>query len=161
MEERLMSSGFVADDEEIEGGLRPRRLCDYVGQTKAKNSLQKSPITDIKAVDENYQTVSTSPSGKTMIGPGDITYKESFVINQDADKQDFNEGAGGDYIYLVTTKEIVHEMQIAYLGSMLGTGSYVVIGLFLAAAAGAVVCVKLKKKHETTKNKDIIEGETE
>ena len=40
MEERLMSSGFVADDEEIEGGLRPRRLCDYVGQTKAKSSLE-------------------------------------------------------------------------------------------------------------------------
>ncbi len=40
MEERLMSSGFVSDDEEIEGGLRPRRLCDYVGQTKAKKSLE-------------------------------------------------------------------------------------------------------------------------
>ena len=29
------------------------------------------------------------------------------------------------------------------------------------AAAGAVVCVKLKKKHKTTKNKEIIESETE
>lgn len=40
MEERLMSSGFVSDDEEIEGGLRPRRLEDYVGQSKAKSSLE-------------------------------------------------------------------------------------------------------------------------
>lgn len=119
----------------------------YLYQTKAKNSLQKSPITDIKAVDENYQTVNTSPSGKTMIGPGDITYQESFVINQDADKQDFNEGAGGDYIYLVTTKEVVYEMQLAYLGSMLGTGSYAVVALFLAAAAVAIIYVKLNIKH--------------
>lgn len=40
MEERLMSSGFVSDDEDIEGGLRPRRLADYVGQSKAKDSLE-------------------------------------------------------------------------------------------------------------------------
>ena len=40
MEERLMSSGFVSDDEDIEGGLRPRRLEDYVGQSKAKSSLE-------------------------------------------------------------------------------------------------------------------------
>ncbi len=40
MEERLMSGGFVSEDEEIETGLRPRSLKEYVGQTKAKSSLE-------------------------------------------------------------------------------------------------------------------------
>ncbi len=40
MEERLVSSGFSADDEDIETGLRPRSLSDYIGQTKAKSSLE-------------------------------------------------------------------------------------------------------------------------
>ncbi len=40
MEERLMSSGFVSEDSDIEAGLRPRRLEDYVGQKKAKSSLE-------------------------------------------------------------------------------------------------------------------------
>ena len=40
MEERLMSGGFVSEDEEIETGLRPRSLNEYVGQTKAKSSLE-------------------------------------------------------------------------------------------------------------------------
>ena len=44
---------------------------------------------------------------------------------------------------------------------MLSTGSVVVIGLFLVAAAGAVVYIKLKKKREITKNNEIIESETE
>jgi hypothetical protein len=35
------------------------------------------------------------------------------------------------------------------MGSMLGTGSYMVIGLFLVVAAGAVIYVKLKKKRES------------
>ena len=42
--------------------------------------------------------------------------------------------------------ESKYEMALAYLGSMLGTGSVAVIGLFLAAAAGAIIYVKLKKK---------------
>ena len=40
------------------------------------------------------------------------------------------------------------ENQLYYLGSMLGTGSIVVIGLFLVAAVGATVYVKRKKKRE-------------
>lgn len=40
MDERLMSGGFVSEDEEIETGLRPRVLKDYVGQSKAKSSLE-------------------------------------------------------------------------------------------------------------------------
>lgn len=35
-----MSSGFVSEDSDIEAGLRPRRLEDYVGQKKAKSSLE-------------------------------------------------------------------------------------------------------------------------
>ena len=47
------------------------------------------------------------------------------------------------------------------MGSMLGTGSVAVIAIFLVAAAGAIIYVKLSKKRETTKNNEIIERETE
>ena len=84
-----------------------------------------------------------------MIGAGSVIYKEDYVVNQDAEKQDVNQRAGGDYIYLVMTREIKTNSQLAYLGSMLGTGSVAVIGLFLIAAAGAIIYVKLKKKCES------------
>lgn len=40
MDQRLVSSGFVSEDEDIETGLRPRSLKEYVGQSKAKSSLE-------------------------------------------------------------------------------------------------------------------------
>lgn len=36
----MVSSGFVSEDEDIETGLRPRSLKEYVGQSKAKSSLE-------------------------------------------------------------------------------------------------------------------------
>ena len=38
-EERFVTSGFVSEDAEIEYGLRPRTLEEYIGQTKAKENL--------------------------------------------------------------------------------------------------------------------------
>ena len=122
----------------------------YLYQSKTK-VLNGGPLTDLKAVDEDYKRPEESANSGTvtMIGAGSIIYKEDFVVNQDAEKQDVNQRAGGDYIYLVMTREIKMNSSTAYLGSMLGTGSVLVVGLFLAAAAGAVIYVKLKKKRET------------
>jgi len=40
MEDRLITSTFTNEDEDIESSLRPRNLCDYVGQEKAKENLE-------------------------------------------------------------------------------------------------------------------------
>ncbi|MEW6425933.1 MAG: Holliday junction branch migration DNA helicase RuvB [Bacillota bacterium] len=39
MEERLVSAVFKGEDRELEGSLRPRRLQDFIGQEKAKESI--------------------------------------------------------------------------------------------------------------------------
>lgn len=38
--ERFVSGGFISEDAEIESGLRPQSLEEYVGQEKAKNNLE-------------------------------------------------------------------------------------------------------------------------
>ena len=82
-------------------------------------------------------------------------------MNQDLEHQDFNDGAGGDWIFLVMTKEIKHETYLAYLGSMLGTGSWITIGLFLLAAVGAGGFVLIRKKRATVKTDEPITEETD
>lgn len=39
-DERFVTGGFINEDAEIEVGLRPQRLEEYVGQEKAKNNLE-------------------------------------------------------------------------------------------------------------------------
>lgn len=39
MEERLVTGGQISLDSEIEGSLRPKKLADYIGQAKVKESL--------------------------------------------------------------------------------------------------------------------------
>ena len=39
-DERFVTSDFISEDAEIEGGLRPRNLSEYIGQEKAKNNLE-------------------------------------------------------------------------------------------------------------------------
>ena len=38
-EERILTSGFISEDSEIETGLRPKRLDEYIGQNKVKDNL--------------------------------------------------------------------------------------------------------------------------
>lgn len=38
-EERFVTSDFITEDNEIETGLRPKRLDEYIGQSKAKDNL--------------------------------------------------------------------------------------------------------------------------
>ena len=105
-----------------------------------------SPLMDLKAVDEKYKSATTD---LTKLQPGDVVPIEAYVINQNFKNQDFNDGAGGDWIFLIKCSESIYAPNSIYIGSMLGTGSVAVIGLFLAAAAGASIYVKLKKKRET------------
>ncbi|MEE1224379.1 MAG: Holliday junction branch migration DNA helicase RuvB [Clostridia bacterium] len=39
-DERFVSGGFISEDADIEVGLRPQSLSEYVGQEKAKNNLE-------------------------------------------------------------------------------------------------------------------------
>lgn len=39
-EDRIVSEGFIAEDSDIEYGLRPRRLDEYIGQDRAKANLE-------------------------------------------------------------------------------------------------------------------------
>ncbi len=108
-----------------------------------------SPLMDLKAVDENYKLADIDLK---KLQPGDVVPIEAYVFNQDYKNQDFNDGAGGDWIFLIMYSEGIYAPNSIYIGSMLGTGSIAVIGLFLAAAAGAIIYVKLKKKRESQSN---------
>ena len=39
-DERFVSAGMIAEDTDVEYGLRPHRLEDYIGQEKAKDNLE-------------------------------------------------------------------------------------------------------------------------
>ena len=39
-ERRIITTDVTEDDVRIEPGLRPKRLADYIGQEKAKNTLK-------------------------------------------------------------------------------------------------------------------------
>ena len=89
----------------------------YLYQSKTKQLLDTSPITDIKVVGKSYTINEQETTGETIyinggIGVGDISYKEEFVLNQSGSKQDMNQGACGDYIYLVMTRELRFENQL-------------------------------------------------
>ena len=38
--ERIVTGDCIQEDTEIESGLRPRQMCDYIGQEKVKNNLE-------------------------------------------------------------------------------------------------------------------------
>ena len=114
----------------------------YLYSTKRSDMVNTSPMIDIKVGDETFQ-------GYTERRDGNILYREDIVKNQDGVAQDVNEDAGGDYIYLIACREL--QSNLMYMGSMLGTGSIAVIGLFLVAGAGVIIYVELKKKRENEK----------
>ena len=123
----------------------------YLYECRKPASYKYSPLLDIKAVDETVLSITTG----TAAG----AHSEIRVTNQDGNSQDLNEEAGGDYIYLIKVYEYNDNGWL--VGSMLGTGSYMVIGLFLVVAAGAVVYIKLKKKRETVKINETISEEAQ
>ena len=59
------------------------------------------------------------------------------------------------------TREIKLNSSVAYLGSMLGTGSLVTIGISLFAAVSVGVFIIIRKKRATVKTDETINEETE
>ena len=84
---------------------------------------------------------------------GDKQFSAKSAVNQDGDMQDINQKAGGDYIYLLKVKEVQlltnPDFSInPHMGSVFGTGSVIIIGIFLIAAAAIGGYIIYKKKHQ-------------
>ena len=111
----------------------------YLYASKNPGSVNTGPLLDIKVGDETFQ-------GYRDLRDGNVLYREDAVTNQNAVAQDVNESAGGDYIYLIKCYEVKSNM--AFLGSMLGSGSLITIGIFLLAAVSVGGFIVIKKKRE-------------
>jgi hypothetical protein len=71
-------------------------------------------------------------------------YVVKTVYNQYGEPSDLNDGAGGDYIYLLITRDKQDETGLA---SMIGEGSVTFIIVFAVLSVGAVAFVIIQKKH--------------
>ncbi len=73
-------------------------------------------------------------------------YVVKTVLNQHNEASDLNDGAGGDYIYLLITRDRQDEK--AALASMMGNGSVIIIAAFALLSAGAIawICITQKKR---------------
>ena len=86
---------------------------------------------------------------------GEKQFNAISAVNQDGDKQDVNQKAGGDYIYLLKVKEVQlstnpnANANPHMVASILGSGSVVVICIFIIAAVGLGWFMVYKKKHQT------------
>lgn len=84
---------------------------------------------------------------------GNKQFSATGVCNQDGEMQDVNQKAGGDYIYLLKVEEVQLVINpdasiVPHMGSILGSGSIIVIGIFLVAAVGVGGYIVYKKKHQ-------------
>ena len=72
-------------------------------------------------------------------------YVVKTVINQHGEASDLNDGALGDYIYLLQTRDKNDQKMLA---SMIGDGSWVIVAVFALASVGAivVVCIVSQRK---------------
>ena len=73
------------------------------------------------------------------------------MLDRNGNSSDLNDGAGGDYIYLLQTRD--KQDGNGALASMIGGGSFVVVIAFAVAAAGAIVtvCIVYKKRRVKVK----------
>ena len=78
-------------------------------------------------------------------------YVVKTVLDRNGNSSDLNDGAGGDYIYLLLTRD--KQDGNGALASMIGDGSLVVVIAFAVAAAGAIVtvCIVHKKRRAKVK----------
>ena len=74
-------------------------------------------------------------------------YVVTTVLDEKGNPSDLNDGAAGDYIYLLQTRDKMDE--VGAVGSLLGNGSVVTIITFAVVAAGVVLwfCIAQKKRH--------------
>jgi hypothetical protein len=75
-------------------------------------------------------------------------YVVKTVLDQDGKSSDLNAGAGGDYIYLLQTRDKTEQNATA---SMIGEGSIVLIAVFVVVSAGAIATVLLVQRKRRVK----------
>lgn len=70
------------------------------------------------------------------------------VLNQNGEASDLNDGAGGDYIYLLQTRDKTDENGTA---SMIGAGSIALIAVFAVVSLGAIATILLIQRKRCIK----------
>jgi hypothetical protein len=76
-------------------------------------------------------------------------YVVTTVLNQHGKGSDLNAGAGGDYIYLLQTRD--KQDAKGATASMIGEGSLILIITFAAISAGAIACIYIVQKKRRAK----------
>ena len=82
-------------------------------------------------------------------GEGD-RYVVKTVLDQNGKPSDLNDGALGDYIYLLQTRDKVDEKAVA---SMIGNGSVIAIIGFIVVSASVIELLYIAKKKRIAKEK--------
>lgn len=106
----------------------------YLYEKRTPYTFGQSPLLDILAKGKSFKD--------SKITSGTKTSYEVRAKNQKNNVLDVNEDAGGEYIYLVK----IYEVDTALAGSILASGSVIVIILFALAALGAGGYISHKKK---------------
>lgn len=126
---------------DLNDGAAGKYIYMYQNRTPDKNG--QSPLTDISFYGKNPQDSSYNE--------GFVTYYKKVAVNTDGDMQDLNQSCGfwSDYIYLIKHYSIEPSLP----GSLIGTGSIVVILLLACVMAGAGLYVVKKNKKENSNGK--------
>lgn len=121
----------------IEGNLNSwtNLFADDIFLYYTRNAKAGTPITSI----ETSESVANWSYGEGN------RYVVTTVLNQNDKPSDLNDGATGDYIYLLITRDKQDAKGVA---SMIGNGSVVIIVAFVLLSAGAItwICIAQKKK---------------
>ena len=98
--------------------------------------------TPIVALETSSDSVNSTRNGNYVV---------STVVNQKDKNSDLNDGAGGDYIYLLQIRDKNDQTALA---SMMGNGSVIVVIICIIVSVGAIVFVyaKQKKRREQGNN---------
>ena len=91
-------------------------------------------------------SLGTSASVANWSHGEDNRYVVKTVLDRNGEASDLNDGAGGDYIYLLQTRDKMDESGV--IASMIGEGSLVVIITFAVASAGVITwaCIAQRKR---------------
>lgn len=87
--------------------------------------------------------VSLETSNKPLNSTRDDQYVVSTVVNQKDKSSDLNDGAGGDYIYLLLVRDKNDQNALA---SMIGNGSVIIIVAFALLSVGGIVWICIAKR---------------
>ena len=96
-----------------------------------KDASAGSPIISLET---NKNPVNSTRDGK---------YSVNTVVNQKNKSSDLNDGAGGDYIYLLVIRDKAEQKA---LGSMIGNGSVTIVVVFTLVSIGALAFLYLSQK---------------